>query len=277
MSRPLAKVIGEIGINHNGVLSTALELCTQIKRAGAWAAKFQMRTPEICVPESVRNNPKETPWGTMTYFEYKKRMEFSVEDYEKIDAHCHSIDLPWFASVWDLPSLDKLMKFNPPAIKLASASVTDKDLVLACIDAGPLVIASTGMSTALETSNLCNMLPRNSVIMHSVSEYPTPDHHCNLDKLRTLKAHYYGHPLGYSGHEEDLLPSVLAYAMGAQYIERHVTLDRKTWGTDHSSSLEFWELTHLITLLNSTSKILGDGSLELQEWEMPARAKLRGK
>jgi N-acetylneuraminate synthase len=232
--------IGEIGINHNGDMQIAKKLIDAVNACGWDCAKFQKRNPDVCVPEHQKNVIRETPWGTMTYLEYKHRIEFGEQEFDTIDKYCREKPVDWTASVWDTDSLEFLMSYDVPFLKIPSALITEKDLVLETARSDKPIIISTGMSTLQEIDNAVEIVLAhndNLVIMHTNSSYPTPKNELNLNLIPVLKNRY-GCTVGYSGHEEDLEPTVLAIALGAKVIERHITLSHDMWGTDQKASLE---------------------------------------
>lgn len=268
-------VIAEIGINHNGDIEIAKQLMDVAVDAGCDAVKFQKRTPEICVPEDQKSIPRETPWGTMTYFEYKKRIEFEQAEYEQIDAYAKKIGIAWFASPWDVPSVDFLEEFNVPCQKIASACLTDTELLTAINENSTTTILSTGMSSLEEIDTAVSML--NNVplaIAQATSTYPAEASELNLRVIQTFSEKYKV-PVGYSGHERGLQVTIAAVALGATFVERHITLDRSMWGTDHSASLEPEGLKKLVRDIRIIELALGDGKKKVYESEIPIRAKLR--
>jgi len=270
-------IIAEIGINHNGNIKLALDLISKAKECGADAVKFQKRTPEICVPEHQRNIMRETPWGTMTYFDYKKKIEFEEKEYLLIDKHCKEIGVDWFASPWDVPSVKFLEQFNPVCYKVASASITDKDILMAIKSTGKPVIISSGMSTIDEIENAVKILDGSELLIaHSTSAYPCKTEELNLNMIKTLTKKYPDSPIGYSGHEKGIQTSVGAYVLGAKHIERHFTMDRTMWGTDHSASLEPKGFKTMVRDIRILEIALGDGVKKVYESEIPMRKKLRG-
>jgi len=268
-------VIAEIGINHNGDLDIARQLIDVACEAGCDAVKFQKRTPELCVPADQRDVLRETPWGTMTYFEYRHRVEFGYEDYREIDALCRERGIAWFASPWDEEAVDFLEDFEPVAYKVASASVTDSVLLDKLAGTGRPVILSTGMSTMEEIEEAVARLPEDLLLVaHATSSYPCPPEELNLRMIQTL-ADRYPVPIGYSGHETGLPPTVAAVATGATFVERHVTLDRAMWGSDHAASVEPDGLRRLVRYIRTVESAMGDGVKQVYESELPIRAKLR--
>ncbi len=268
-------IIAEIGINHNGDVEIAKRLIDAAKASGADAVKFQKRTPELCVPQAQQNQPKETPWGTMTYLEYKRRVELDEDAYKEIDAYCKAVGMIWFASCWDVPSFYFIQKFNPPAYKIASASLTNEPLILAHDGEIPLLI-STGMSTFDEIIEALELLWTDDIVlMHCRSTYPAALGELNLNMILTL-AQRYGVPVGYSGHETGIATTVAAVALGACVIERHITLDRAMWGTDQAASLEPTGFARMVKDIRAVEQALGDGQQRDYASEAPLRLKLRG-
>ena len=268
-------IIAEIGINHNGDIEIAKQLMDVAVETGCDAVKFQKRTPEICVPEEQKSIPRETPWGSMTYFEYKKRIEFEQPEFEQIDAYAKKIGIDWFASPWDVPSVDFLEGFDVPCQKIASACLTDSELLTAINKTKTTTILSTGMSSMQEIDKAVSLL--NDVplaIAQATSTYPAEASELNLRAIQTF-AEKYKVPVGYSGHERGLQVTIAAVALGATFIERHITLDRSMWGTDHSASLEPEGLKKLVRDIRIIELALGDGKKKVYDSEIPIRAKLR--
>lgn len=269
-------VIGEIGINHNGDLRNALALIDQAKAAGMDAVKFQKRTPEVCTPRDQWDIERDTPWGRMTYIEYRRRVEFDVEQYRQIDEYCREVGIDWFASPWDTESVDFLGAFNPPAFKVASASLTDDALLRAMRATGRTVILSTGMSTPEQIRHAVEVLgSRNIVLLHATSTYPAPAEQLNLRVINTLQAEYPNVPIGYSGHEVGLQTTLCAVALGACMVERHITLDRAMWGSDQSASVEPEGMRRLVRDIRVIEEALGDGVKQIYPGELAAMKKLR--
>ncbi|WP_218682862.1 N-acetylneuraminate synthase family protein, partial [Microbacterium sp. BF1] len=234
-----AYVIAEIGLNHNGDVDIAKKLIDVAARAGADAVKFQKRTPEISTPEHMRDVPRETPWGVMSYLDYRRRVEFGRDEYVEIGDHATMLGLDWFASPWDVPSVAFLEDLGVVAHKVASASLTDTELLVALRETGKPVILSTGMSTIEQIDRALDTLGTDRVVlMHATSTYPLEPEEANLRVIATLRDRYPGVPVGYSGHERGLQISLAAVAIGAVAVERHITLDRTMWGSDHAASLE---------------------------------------
>ncbi|NMB68352.1 MAG: N-acetylneuraminate synthase [Chloroflexi bacterium] len=268
-------VVAEIGINHNGDIKIARQLMDAARDAGVDAVKFQKRTPELCVPPEQRGQMRETPWGYITYLDYRYKVEFNAEQYAEIDRYAKEIGITWFASVWDEPSVDFLEQFNPVAYKVPSASLTDHDLLRKLRTTGRPVILSTGMSTIEQIRRAVPLLDiDNLVICHTTSAYPCDPEELNLRMVQTLKAEY-PCPIGYSGHEVGLIPSVVAVGLGACMVERHITLDRAMWGSDQAASVEPGGFERLVKYIRVTEAALGDGLKRVYESELSSLKKLR--
>jgi len=268
-------IIAEIGINHNGSVQTAKDLIKSASDAGVDAVKFQKRTPEICVPDHQKSQMRDTPWGYISYLDYRYKVEFDQDDYKEIDEYCQSLGIDWLASSWDIPSLSFIDSFDPPAHKVPSALLTDHKLLRAMKDTGKPVILSTGMSTMEEIQEAVDILGTDKlVICHTTSSYPCPPEELNLKMIQTLQANF-DCPIGYSGHEVGLVTSALAVAMGACLLERHVTLDRAMWGSDQAASVEPQGVRTLVKYIRVTEKALGDGKKKVYESEQSSLSKLR--
>jgi N-acetylneuraminate synthase len=268
-------IVAEIGINHNGDVAIAKKLIDVASFAGCDAVKFQKRTPEECVPPEQRNVMRETPWGLMTYLEYRHRVEFSHDQYAEIDNYCRSKGMPWFASCWDLASIEFMEAFSPPCYKVASASLTDDNILKRLRDTGKAIILSTGMSTMEEIRHAVSQLATGRlVITHATSTYPCVPRELNLRMIGAL-AKEFGCPVGYSGHEVGLQSTCAAVALGACMVERHITLDRAMWGGDQAASVEPQGLMRLVRDIRVIEQALGDGVKKVYESEVPIRAKLR--
>lgn len=269
-------VTAEIGINHNGSLDDALALIDIAAAAGCDGVKFQKRTPEICVPAEQQMVKRDTPWGRMTYLEYRRRVEFDEDEYAAIDRHCRQRGIVWFASAWDVPSVDFLELQNPPAHKVASACLTDDELLQRLRETQRTVILSTGMSTMDQIRHAVDVLGRERLIIcHTTSSYPAPPAELNLRMIHTLMHVFSDVPIGYSGHEIGLQTSVAAVALGACFVERHVTLDRAKWGSDQAASVEPGGLQRLVRDIRITQDALGDGIKRVYDSELPVLNKLR--
>jgi N-acetylneuraminate synthase len=269
-------IIAEIGINHNGDINTAKRLIDAAVLAGCDAVKFQKRTPEICVPTAQRDVLRETPWGMMTYLEYKTRIEFGKAEYAEIRRYCAEKPIAWFASAWDIPSVEFLEEFEPPCYKIASATITNNDLVSLINATGRPVILSTGMSTMEEVRAAAELIaPDRLLLAHCTSTYPCPPEEINLRMIGTLQSEF-DCPVGYSGHEVGLQTTLAAVVLGASFVERHITLDRAMWGTDQAASVEPHGMARLIRDIRTVEKALGDGVKRVFDSELGVRNKLRG-
>jgi N-acetylneuraminate synthase len=269
-------IIAEIGINHNGSLDLARKLIDGAAEAGCDAVKFQKRTPELCVPRDQWAIERDTPWGRMTYIDYRHKVEFDHEGYAAIDRHCRERGIRWFASCWDEEAVDFLAAFDLPCFKAASASLTDLSLLRKKQSTGKPLIMSTGMSTMEEIQSAVDALGRRDLLIaHSTSTYPCPTQELNLRMITTLKRHYPECPIGYSGHEVGLSPTWAAVALGATFVERHITLDRSMWGTDQAASVEVSGFHRLVANIRDIEKALGDGVKRVYDTELGQRKKLR--
>ncbi|MBE2278992.1 MAG: N-acetylneuraminate synthase family protein [Ignavibacteriaceae bacterium] len=269
-------VIAEIGINHNGSVEIAKKLIDGAVFSGCDAVKFQKRTPEICVPKDQWNIERDTPWGRMTYIDYRHRMEFTAEQYKEITEYALSKGIVWFASCWDEEAVDFMEQFNPPLYKIASACITDKPLLLKHKALNKPVMISTGMSTMEEIEGAVETLGTdNLLIAHATSTYPCKPEELNLKMIQTLMNKFPGVPIGYSGHEVGLAPTWAAVALGSCFVERHITLDRAMWGTDQAASVEVGGFMKLVTNIRDIEQSLGDGVKRVYESEMSSRKKLR--
>ncbi|MDH4069432.1 MAG: N-acetylneuraminate synthase family protein [Ignavibacteria bacterium] len=269
-------VIAEIGINHNGSIDLARKLILGASRAGCDAVKFQKRTPELCVPKDQWNVERETPWGRMKYIDYRHKVEFDVAAYREIDRYCKSLGIQWFASCWDEEAVDFMEQFDPPCYKAASASLTDTQLLLRKKRTGRPLIVSTGMSTMQEIDAAVQAHGTDQLLVaHSTSTYPCPPEQLNLRMITTLRERYGDCPVGYSGHEVGLAPTWAAVALGAAFVERHITLDRAMWGSDQAASVEVRGFEHMVQNIRDVEKALGDGIKKVYETEVKQRKKLR--
>jgi N-acetylneuraminate synthase len=270
-------IIAEIGINHNGDLEIAKKLIDTAVLAGCDAVKFQKRTPELCVPEEQKNLMRETPWGCMSYFDYKKRIEFGQNEYDEINRYCKEKGITWFASCWDMPSIDFIEQFRPAAYKIASASLTDDALLEYTNKMEHPVILSTGMSTMEEIRHAVSLLDKKRLLIsHCTSTYPCKPEELNLQMIKTLMNEF-DCPIGYSGHEVGLQTTIASVVLGASFIERHVTLDRAMWGSDHAASVEPGGLMRLVRDIRVIEKAMGNGQKKVYDSEKPIRQKLRRK
>jgi N-acetylneuraminate synthase len=269
-------IIAEIGINHNGSLDIARKLIDEAVTAGCDAVKFQKRTPELCTPKDQWHLERDTPWGRMTYINYRHMVELGFDEYTKIDAYCRERGIDWFVSCWDEVSVDFMEQFNPGVYKFASASLTDHALIEKVKQTGKPYILSTGMSTMDEIMDAIDKFGTdNLLIAHSTSAYPCPPAELNLRMIETLAQLYPETPVGYSGHETGLATTVAAAAMGAAFVERHFTLDRAMWGSDHAASVEPQGMQKLVRDIRDVEQSLGDGIKRVYESEMGAMKRLR--
>ncbi len=268
-------IIAEIGINHNGNLKTALELIDAAVSAGCNAVKFQKRTPDHCVPEDQKKIMRDTPWGRMTYLAYREKVEFGFKEYVEINSYCKKRGITWFASCWDKASVDFMEQFNPIFYKIASASLTDDNLLKYINKMNRLTILSTGMSTIEEIKHAITLLDQKRLLIsHTTSSYTDRPEELNLRMIKTLQK-MFDSPIGYSGHEEGLTPTIAAVTLGASFLERHITLDRTMWGSDQRISLEPAELKRLVQKIHIIEKALGDGVKHLYDSEKETMLKLR--
>ena len=272
-------MIAEIGINHNGDMQIAKRLLDAAYACEWDCAKFQKRTPELAVPEAQKQVPRETPWGTMPYIEYKKRVEFEKAEYDEIDNYCRQKPMDWSASPWDIPSLEFLLQYDIPFIKIPSAMNTNEEMIKKACKSGKPVIISEGMSELDEMDKTVSWLEKYSngdyIICHTNSTYPSPNNELNLRLIPEMKKRY-DCLVGYSGHEANLEPSVIAAVLGACVIERHVTLSHEMWGSDQKASLEVQAMSLLKKRITSSLETLGTGEKKLYESEMKKRKELRG-
>lgn len=267
--------VAEIGINHNGDIETAKQMIDIAVRNGVDAVKFQKRTPELCVPPEQRGQMRDTPWGYISYLDYRLKTEFGQEEYQEIDRYCKEKGIVWFSSVWDIPSVEFLQQFNPVCYKIPSASLTDHELLKKVRSLGAPVILSTGMSTMEQIQQAVEVVgTERLLITHTTSTYPCEPEELNLRAIQTLRDKF-PVPIGYSGHEVGLIPSVIAAALGACLIERHITLDRAMWGTDQAASVEPGGIERLVKYLRVTEQALGDGIKRVYDSEKPSLMKLR--
>lgn len=271
-------IIAEIGINHNGDLDIAKKLIDAAVLSGCDAVKFQKRNPDVCVPEHQKDILRETPWGTMTYLEYKHRVEFGKEEYDEIDQYCKDKGIAWSASPWDLDSLEFLNQYDLPFIKIPSAMITNEKLMRESARTGKKIIFSTGMSEIEEIDRAVEIMRDEKAefaLLHCNSTYPAPLKDLNLQCIQTLKERY-GCEVGYSGHEFRLGTTVAAVYLGATILERHITIDRTMWGSDHLSSVEPQGLIKLVRGVRELEEAYGDGIKRITHGEIAARKKLRG-
>ena len=271
-------IVAEIGINHNGDIDLTRKLIDVAEAAGCNAVKFQKRTVDVVYTAEELAKPRENPFGP-TNGDLKYGLEFGREEYEEIDRCCKEHGILWFTSCWDEASVDLINKFDVPCYKIASASLTDDELLRHTRRAAgdrPIIL-SVGMSTIEQIDHAVEILGKDSlVITHACSTYPAYYEELNLRVIPVLRARY-GVPIGYSGHETGLASSVVAVALGACVVERHITLDRSMWGTDQAASLEPSGLTRLVRDIRLAEKSMGDGVKRVIEREVPVMKKLRRK
>ncbi|MBI45455.1 MAG: N-acetylneuraminate synthase [Candidatus Marinimicrobia bacterium] len=273
-------IIAEIGINHNGDLKIAKKLIDIAKVAGCDVVKFQKRNPDVCVPEHQKSIMRDTPWGRMSYLDYKYKVEFGQKEYDEIDNYCKQNEIKWTASPWDLDSLNFLNQYSDlPFIKIPSALLTDLDLIKQTTKTGKKIIISTGMSTIEEVDAAVNIIKETKpdasfAVLHCNSTYPAPNDELNLNCIETLKNRY-NCEVGYSGHEFGLTTTIASICLGATIIERHITIDRTMWGTDQMCSVEPQGLIKLVRGINELQAALGNGEKVVTETEKPIRKKLR--
>jgi N-acetylneuraminate synthase len=268
-------IVAEIGINHNGDVTIAKKLIDAAVGAGCDAVKFQKRAPDKCVPPQQRGQMRDTPWGLISYLEYRHKVEFGLPEYREIDRYCKDREIAWFASVWDTESLEFMEAFQAPCYKVPSALLVDEHL-LGCVKAtGRPVILSTGMSTMEEIRRAVETLgTEKTILTHCTSTYPCKPEELNLRMIQSLKRRY-SCPVGYSGHEVGLQTTLAAVALGADLVERHFTLDRAMWGSDQAASVEPVGLIRLVRDIRVIERALGDGVKRVYESELPVRQKLR--
>jgi len=266
-------VIGEIGINHNGSLDIAKKLIDIAIASGCDAVKFQKRTVEIVYTQTELEAFRINPFGE-TNGDLKRALELNYEDYIEIDKYCKRNGVIWFASCWDEEAVDFIDRFNPPCYKIASASLTDDNLLMYTKAKGKPILLSTGMSCQEEIDHAIEILGDDIVLYHCTSTYPTESHEANLSVITRYREKY-NFPIGYSGHERGLAPTTLAVALGAASVERHITLDRTMWGSDQAASLEPEGLFRLLRDIRQVSKWMGNGQKVVYDSEIPIIKKLR--
>jgi len=269
-------IIAEVGINHNGDIELAKKLIAVAATAGCDVVKFQKRNPEVCVPQAQRDIVRTTPWGEMTYIDYKHKIEFGKDEYDEIQKYCQFMGIDWAVSVWDLDSLEFIRDYDVSLLKIPSAMITDHTLLRACKDFGKPLVLSTGMSTLGEIDAAMEVLdqPQDFVLLHCNSTYPARVRDINLRCIDTLRERY-GCAVGYSGHEYGLTTTMASVCFGVTVIERHVTLDHTMWGTDQSCSVEPHGLFKLVKGIRDVETALGDGIKVVTEDEKLIRKKLR--
>ena len=271
-----AYIIAEIGINHNGDLGIAKQMIDAAVHAGVDAVKFQKRTPELATPLEQQNQMRETPWGYISYLEYRYKVEFNEEQYREIDRYCQQKSIAWLVSVWDQPSIDFMEQFGTPAYKIPSASLTDLGLIRKARATGKPLILSSGMSTMGQIRRAVEIAGEEDLIlMHCTSTYPCEPEELNLKMVATLRREFPKIPIGYSGHEVGLVPSAVAVALGACLVERHLTLDRAMWGSDQAASVDPGGFERLVIYIRVSEAALGDGVKKVYASEQPSLKRLR--
>ena len=268
-------IVAEIGLNHNGDIDIAKKLIDVAVLSGCDAVKFQKRTPELCVPEEYKNVKRETPWGVMTYLEYRKRVEFGSKEYNQVDAYCREKGIIWFASPWDLPSIEFLKDYALPVYKVPSALLTHKEYLLKLKNIGSPIMLSSGMSDVELVKKAVSFIGEDNIIlMHATSTYPAKTEEINLRVLQTYMK-MFSCPIGYSGHEVGLQITLAAVAIGANAIERHITLNRSMWGSDQAASVEPIGLMKLVRDIRIIENALGDGVKRILPSEEEVMKRLR--
>lgn len=270
-------LIAEIGINHNGSLEIAKKLILQAKKYNFDAVKFQKRTPEISTPEEFKNNLRETPWGNMTYLEYKKKIEFGYKEYKAINKFCRKLKIDWFVSCWDIESIKFMKRFKCKYNKVASAMITNIDFLEYLSKQRKKTFISTGMCKLEDIKKAVKIFKKNKcpfVLFHCVSEYPCNENKLNLNLIKFYKQKFKTE-VGYSGHESSVSPSIIAWTLGAKYIERHITLDRSMWGTDQSASLSGDGMKTLSEILNKAPSFFGNGKKKMSKNDIKIQKKFR--
>lgn len=258
-------LIAEIGINHNGSLSTAKKLIDLAKKTGFDAVKFQKRTPEITTPKSKAAITRDTPWGKISYLDYKKKLEFGKKEFDEINNYCKKKKIIWFASPWDIESNNFLKKYKLKFNKVASPVLTNLKLIEEIAKQKKFTFLSTGMSSMKDIENAVKIFKKNRCkfnLMHCVSTYPCLEKDINLNMIKTLQKKF-KLDVGYSGHEKSVSPSLMAACFGANSIERHITLDRTMWGTDQAASLEENGMRNLVEFIRKFELCKGDGIKKL--------------
>jgi N-acetylneuraminate synthase len=270
-------VIAEVGINHNGSIEIAKKLIDAAKSAGCDAVKFQKRNPEKCVPAEMRDKMRETPWGYISYLDYRYKVEFGREEFQQIDNYCRAQKIDWFVSCWDPDSVEFMKPLKTPCIKVPSASLTDRELLECVRDSGHAMMLSTGMSNMDQIQAAVKLMGTERLLLaHATSTYPCPKEELNLRMIGTL-AGMFDCPIGYSGHEVGLATTVAAVALGACFIERHITLDRAMWGSDQAASVEPQGMRQLVKNIRNVEIALGDGQKRVYDSEVAAASRLRLK
>lgn len=271
------KIIAEIGINHNSDMSICKRMIDVAASSGCDFVKFQKRNPDACVPNDQKGIMRDTPWGRMSYLDYRWKMEFGLEEFYEIEAHCKSRGIGWFSSAWDVDSLSFLKKFSPPYVKIPSALMGNFTFLNCCKIFGTPVIMSTGMCDydIIEDSIRCVGKENVACIMHCTSTYPTKTDEMNLRCIQDFRNIYDFTDIGFSNHHPGLIFMPVAVALGASWIEFHLTLDRAMWGTDQAASIEPEGVAKLVKWIRNIEAALGDGEKRIFDSEIPIMKKLR--
>ena len=268
-------IVAEGGINHSGDLGVALCLTREAKAAGADAIKWQKREPEVSVLREQWEAMRDTPWGPLSYINYRKRLEFGKVEYDALDAECRRLGIDWSASVWDEPSLEFLLAYNPPWIKIPSACLTDIALLEACQRTGKPIILSTGMSTLEQIRRAVQTIsPGQLILLHCTSTYPCDPSELNLMAIPALRERFQC-PVGFSDHSTGVWAALAGAVLGACVLEKHLTLDRTSWGTDQSASVEPQGLARIVRHIRRWEQAKGDGIKKVYQSEMPSLRRLR--
>ena len=267
-------IIAEIGINHNGCIEKAKRLIDIAVSSGCDAVKFQKRTVDVVYTKEELEMPRPNPFGD-TNGDLKRGLELTYSDYAEIDDYCNYKQIMWFASCWDEASVNFIDQFNPPCYKIASATLTDDNLLRHTKSKGKPILISTGMSTQEEIDHAIEILGTDNIVLyHCTSTYPTDSTEMNLQTIKTFREKY-NFPIGFSGHERGLTPTIIAVALGAASVERHITLDRTLWGSDHAASLEPEGLFRLVRDIHQVPNLMGDGVKVVYDSEKAIIKKLR--
>ena len=271
-------VVAEIGINHNGDIGIAKKLVIEAYRAGCDAVKFQKRTVDIVYSKQELERPRESVFGK-TNGDLKRGLEFGLKEYKEIDNLCRELGIDWFGSPWDIPSAEFLLQFAPPYLKIASACITDRELLEFCASSGVPLIVSTGMCDMEMIRTAVDVVYKRggtiAYLYHCTSTYPTEIDELNLLMIPTLKSEFTNIPIGYSGHEVGVPTTIMAIALGAESIERHFTLNRAMWGSDQAASLEPAGMKKVVTAARAWEKAKGTGKKVIYRSELPVMKKLR--
>ena len=267
------QIIAEIGINHNGDINLAKRLILMAKESGCDFVKFQKRTPDTVYTKEFLDSPRQSPWG-LTQRAQKEQLEFGFDQYQQIDDYCNKVGIPWFASAWDVESLEFLDYFEIPLNKICSAMITNLPFLEMVASRKKRTIISTGMCDVKDIlMALKSFADCPCVLMHCVSEYPCPNNQCNLGFITNLK--YFCEEVGYSNHSPGILACIGAVFLGAEWLEVHITLDRSMYGSDQSSSIEAPGLRKIVEYCRLAPTLIGDGVKVITAMEKVNASKLR--